>query len=38
VIHNGAKVNPVHFFFNELTPGEYEKMLEIASEENQSMS
>jgi murein DD-endopeptidase MepM/ murein hydrolase activator NlpD len=38
VIHNGAKVNPVHFFFNELTPGEYEKMLEIASVENQSMS
>jgi murein DD-endopeptidase MepM/ murein hydrolase activator NlpD len=38
VIHNGSKVNPVHFFFNELTPDEYEKMLEIASEENQSMS
>ncbi|MDO1448355.1 M23 family metallopeptidase [Rhodocytophaga aerolata] len=38
VIHNGNKVNPVHFFFNELTPDEYEKMLEIASVENQSMS
>ncbi|QHT67524.1 M23 family metallopeptidase [Rhodocytophaga rosea] len=38
VIHNGSKVNPVHFFFNELTPGEYEKILEMASVENQSMS
>jgi murein DD-endopeptidase MepM/ murein hydrolase activator NlpD len=38
VIHNGAKVNPVHFFFNDLTPGEYETILEMASVENQSMS
>lgn len=38
VIHNGVKVNPVHFFFNELTPAEYQKMLELASIENQSLS
>lgn len=38
VIHNGAKVNPVHFFFNDLNPAEYEKVLELASMENQSMS
>lgn len=38
VIHNGQKINPVHFFFNDLSPAEYEKMLELASVENQSMS
>jgi murein DD-endopeptidase MepM/ murein hydrolase activator NlpD len=38
VMHNGAKVNPVHFFFNDLTPAEYQKMLELASVENQSLS
>jgi murein DD-endopeptidase MepM/ murein hydrolase activator NlpD len=38
VIHNGAKVNPVHFFFNDLTPAEYQRMLELASIENQSLS
>jgi murein DD-endopeptidase MepM/ murein hydrolase activator NlpD len=38
VIYNGKKVNPVHYFFNDLTPGEYEKILELAAIENQSLS
>ncbi len=38
VIHNGQKVNPIHFFFNDLKPAEYEKLLEFASVENQSLS
>jgi murein DD-endopeptidase MepM/ murein hydrolase activator NlpD len=38
VIHNGAKVNPIHFFYNDLTPDEYQKLLELASVENQSLS
>jgi len=38
VMHNGTKVNPVHFFFNELSPGEYQEILELASVENQSLS
>lgn len=38
VIHNGQKVNPIHFFFNDLKPAEYEKLLELASVENQSLS
>ena len=38
VIHNGVKVNPIHFFFNDLTPAEYQKILELASIENQSLS
>jgi murein DD-endopeptidase MepM/ murein hydrolase activator NlpD len=38
VIHNNQKVNPVHYFYNDLSPGEYEKILELASIENQSLS
>lgn len=33
---NGRKINPVNFYYNDLTPGEYEKMLEISSQNNQS--
>lgn len=38
VIHNGQKVNPIHFFYNDLTPKEYQKLLQYASVENQSLS
>ena len=34
----GRPVNPVHFFFQDLTPAEYEKVIEISSRPNQSMS
>lgn len=37
VIHNDKKVNPVHYFFNDLNPDEYEKILELATIENQSL-
>jgi murein DD-endopeptidase MepM/ murein hydrolase activator NlpD len=37
VIINGVQVNPVHYFFNDLTAAEYEKILELASTENQSL-
>jgi murein DD-endopeptidase MepM/ murein hydrolase activator NlpD len=37
VLINGVQVNPVHYFFNDLTPDEYEKILELASTENQSL-
>ena len=33
---NGKKINPVNFFYNDLSPDEYEKMLEISSQNNQS--
>lgn len=36
VLKNGNKINPVNFFYNDLTPEEYEKMLEISSRPNQS--
>ena len=38
VIQNGRKVDPVYYFFNDLTPEEYEEVLEAAREENQCMS
>jgi murein DD-endopeptidase MepM/ murein hydrolase activator NlpD len=37
VLINGSQVDPVHYFFNDLTAGEYEKILELASTENQSL-
>jgi murein DD-endopeptidase MepM/ murein hydrolase activator NlpD len=37
VLINGTQVDPVHYFYNDLTPGEYEKVLELASIENQSL-
>lgn len=38
VIQNGKKVDPVYFFFNDLTPSEYEEVLDQARQDNQSMS
>ena len=38
VILNGKKVDPVYYFFNDLTPEEYDEVLEQARQENQSMS
>jgi len=35
---NKKPVNPAHYFFQDLTPEEYEKVLEISSRPNQSMS
>ena len=37
VLINGNQVDPVHYFFNDLSPAEYEKILELASTENQSL-
>lgn len=37
VFINDRRVDPVHYFFNDLTAAEYEKILELASAENQSL-
>jgi murein DD-endopeptidase MepM/ murein hydrolase activator NlpD len=37
VLINGSQVDPVHYFYNDLTAAEYEKVLELASIENQSL-
>lgn len=34
---NGEPVDPVHYFFNDLTPEEYQKVIEIASRPTSSM-
>ena len=38
IIKNGVKINPVNFFYNDLTPQEYEKVIEQASILNQALS
>lgn len=37
VFINSRHVNPVHYFFSDLNPEEYEKIVELASVENQSL-
>ena len=36
VIKNGEKINPINYFFNDLSPAEYEQMIEMASRASQS--
>ena len=36
VIKNKRKINPVNYYYNDLSPEEYNKMLEISSQNNQS--
>lgn len=33
---NGVKINPINFFFNDLTPAQYDEILKIAETSNQS--
>ena len=36
VIKNGEKVNPINYFFNDLTPEQYQQMIEQASKASQA--
>jgi len=36
VIKNGEKVNPINFYYNDLTPEQYQIMLEMSSKSTQS--
>lgn len=36
VIRHGRKINPINFFYNDLSPEEYEELIEISSQSNQS--
>ena len=36
VVKDKQRVNPVNYYFNDLTAEEYDKMLELSSQENQS--
>ena len=33
---DGKKINPAYYFHNDLTPEEFDRMLELAAQENQS--
>lgn len=37
VVKNGKKVNPVHYFTNDLTAGQYEEVLRLSRQANQSL-
>jgi hypothetical protein len=36
VYHNGMRVDPIHYFFMELTPSEYQRIVRIAGSGMQS--
>lgn len=36
VIKNGRKINPVNFYFNDLTPEEFDRIIQLSSTANQS--
>ncbi len=36
VIRNGEKIDPVHYFFNDLSAADYERMVKMAATSNQS--
>ena len=36
VMKDSKKINPINFYFNDLSPSEYDKMIEISSSANQS--
>lgn len=38
VLRNGRRVNPVSYFYNDLTPAEFEEIIKVASRVNQSLS
>lgn len=37
VIKDGRDVNPIYYFFNDITPEEYDKMLELSQRPSQSL-
>jgi len=36
VVKDGKKVNPINFYYSDLTPEEFEQMIEISNSINQS--
>jgi hypothetical protein len=36
VIKDGNKIDPINYFYNDLTPQEYEQIRILAAQENQS--
>lgn len=38
IIKDGKKIDPVHYFYKDINEEEYDKLLELSSQENQSLS
>ena len=36
VIKNGEKINPINFYYNDLSPAEYQQLIELSSKSSQS--
>jgi murein DD-endopeptidase MepM/ murein hydrolase activator NlpD len=36
VIKNGDKINPINYFYNDISPAQYQQLIELASKANQS--
>ena len=36
VIKNGEKINPINFFFNDLSPAAYQQLINLSSQPSQS--
>jgi murein DD-endopeptidase MepM/ murein hydrolase activator NlpD len=37
VQHNGVEVDPIYFFYNDLSPAQFDRILKLAATSNQSM-
>ncbi|MCX6263374.1 MAG: M23 family metallopeptidase [Bacteroidetes bacterium] len=37
VHHNGVEVDPIYFFYNDLSPAQFDRILKLAATSNQSM-
>ena len=37
MVKNGKKVNPVNYFYSNLSPQEFDEILKISNQENQSL-
>jgi murein DD-endopeptidase MepM/ murein hydrolase activator NlpD len=37
VIKNGSPIDPIYFFYNDLTPAQFDRILKQAAASNQSM-
>jgi murein DD-endopeptidase MepM/ murein hydrolase activator NlpD len=37
VIKNGNKIDPIYFFYNDLTPEQFDRLLKLAAASNQSL-
>lgn len=38
VLRSGEPVNPIHYFYNDLKPSDYEQVIKLASKDNQPLS